>query len=169
MTEEQKIHIRPMEQKDLAAVAALEAQIFTEAWSLPLWEETLKSGGYDCQILEPDKPEDRREPAGELMGYLCGQIILDEGELHRIAVRPDLQHRGYGQALLTDFLTRSERAGAANILLEVRAGNTPAIALYTKNGFTRIALRKNYYKNPKEDALILEKQTRSSLRNITTA
>ena len=41
MTEEQKIHIRPMEQKDLAAVAALEAQIFTEAWSLPLWEETL--------------------------------------------------------------------------------------------------------------------------------
>ena len=160
MTEEQKIHIRPMEQKDLAAVAALEAQIFTEAWSLPLWEETLKSGRYDCQILEPDKPEDRREPAGELMGYLCGQIILDEGELHRIAVRPDLQHRGYGQALLTDFLTRSERAGAANIL---------AIALYTKNGFTRIALRKNYYKNPKEDALILEKQTRSSLRNITTA
>ena len=169
MTEEQKIHIRPMEQKDLAAVAALEARIFTEAWSLPLWEETLKSGRYDCQVLETYQPEGSQEPKGELMGYLCGQTILDEGELHRIAVHPDLRHRGYGQALLTDFLARSEQAGVTNILLEVRAGNALAITLYTKNGFTKIALRKNYYKNPKEDAFILQKEIQSSLRNITTA
>lgn len=169
MTAKQEIRIRPMEQKDLAAVAALEAEIFTDAWSLPLWKETLNSGRYDCQVLEPDPSENSPESAGLLFGYFCGQVILDEGEIHRIAIRPDLRQRGYGQILLTDFLARAEQAGVKTFLLEVRAGNEPAIALYTKNGFARIALRKSYYKNPKEDAFILQMKTRSSLRNITTA
>lgn len=169
MMEEQEVEICPMNQNDLAEVAELEAGIFTDAWSLPLWEETLRSGRYDCQVLKRNKPFQTTEPGSRLLGYLCGQIILDEGEIHRIAICPDLRQRGYGQILLSDFLLRAERAGVMTISLEVRAGNVPAIALYTKNEFTRIALRKNYYKNPKEDAFILQRKTQSTLRNITTA
>lgn len=169
------LQIRPMTMADIAAVAALEAEIFSDAWSGHLYQETLESGRYDCQVLEllPEKQE--KEPLAEqqaeknthpvfentvssvLAGYFCGQVILDEAEVHRIAVCPDLRGKGYGQLLLEDFLMRAEKQGVISVLLEVRAGNAPAIGLYEKNGFARIGVRRGYYQKPKEDALILQK------------
>ena len=84
-------------------------------------------------------------------------MILDEAEVHRIAVQPSLRGRGYGQLLLEDFLNRVQQGGVVTVLLEVRAGNAPAIGLYEKNGFAEIGRRKGYYQKPKEDALILQK------------
>ena len=89
--------------------------------------------------------------------HFCGQVILDEAEVHRIAVAPSMRGRGYGQVLLEDFLDRVQSAGVVTVLLEVRAGNAPAIGLYQKNGFAGIGVRKGYYQNPKEDAQILQK------------
>ena len=145
----QSVRIRPMVLEDISAVAALEAQIFSDAWSERLYGETLESGRYDCQVLEI-------VATGQLAGYFCGQVILDEAEVHRIAVDPVLRGYGYGQVLLGDFLQRTREKGVVTVLLEVRAGNVPAIGLYEKNGFVRIGVRKEYYQKPKEDALILQ-------------
>ncbi len=158
------IQIRPMTQEDIPFVAALEAEIFSDAWSETLYRETLESGRYDCQVMELVAPEacagenDLRETSQEgcLAGYFCGQVILDEAEVHRIAVQPSLRGRGCGQQLLVDFLERVRNCDVISVLLEVRAGNAPAIGLYEKNGFTTIGVRKGYYQKPKEDALIMQ-------------
>ena len=152
------VKIRPMTMDDVGAVAAMEAEIFTDAWSEKLYRETLESGRYDCQVLEITG-QDVASPGKNsvLAGYFCGQVILDEAEVHRIAVDPAMRGRGYGQVLLVDFLHRVQAIGVVTVLLEVRAGNVPAIGLYEKNGFTGIGVRKGYYQNPKEDAKILQK------------
>jgi len=142
------VRVRPMTMMDISAVAALEAEIFTDPWSEKLYRETLESGRYDCRVLEVDTMS---------VGYFCGQVILDEAEVHRIAVQPAQRGCGYGQVLLEDFLKRVQEKGVLTVLLEVRAGNVPAIGLYEKNGFAKIGLRKEYYQNPKEDALILQR------------
>ena len=159
MTEKKPItQIRPMNMEDVPAVAALEAEIFTDAWSEKLYRETLASGRYDCRVLELIQlDDDGSVPVSSVAGYFCGQVILDEAEVHRIAVAPSMRGRGYGQVLLEDFLDRVQSAGVVTVLLEVRAGNAPAIGLYEKNGFAGIGVRKGYYQNPKEDAQILQK------------
>ena len=153
-----EVQIRPMSMEDVPAVAALEAKIFSDAWSEKLYRETLESGRYDCWVLEFTEPDQNGlDKESALAGYFCGQLILDEAEVHRIAVDPKWRGRGYGQALLEDFLRRMQAAGVMTVLLEVRAGNVPAIGLYEKHGFVSIGVRKGYYQNPKEDAQILQK------------
>ena len=141
--------IRPMTEEDVSAVAAMEAMIFNDAWSETLYRETIQSGRYDCQVLLVEDT---------LVGYFCGQVILDEAEVHRIAVDPSWRGHGYGQLLLAEFLDRVKGLGVISVLLEVRAGNVAAIGLYEKNGFETIGRRKEYYQKPKEDALILQCQ-----------
>ena len=152
------VKIRSMTMDDIAAVAAMEAEIFSDAWSENLYRETLESGRYDCwvlEVVESDGAGSVKEP--KLAGYFCGQIIFDEAEVHRIAVDLKLRGLGYGQALMEDFLHRVQEMGVVTVLLEVRAGNVPAIGLYEKHGFISIGVRKGYYQNPREDALILQK------------
>jgi len=152
------VKIRPMTMDDIASVAAMEAEIFSDAWSENLYRETMESGRYDCWVLElveSGSAGSAKEP--KLAGYFCGQVIFDEAEVHRIAVDPKLRGLGYGQALMEDFLQRMQEMGVVTVLLEVRAGNVPAIGLYEKHGFVSIGVRKEYYQNPREDALILQK------------
>lgn len=151
------IRLRPMAVCDVPAVAALEAETFADPWSQRLYEETLESGRYDCRVLEQ-----LGEDAGELLGYFAGQRILDEAEVHRIAVKKASRGKGYGQRLLEDFLTRMRRAGAETVFLEVRAGNEAAIGLYRKNGFTQSGIRRGYYHNPSEDAVLMQKRLSES-------
>ena len=153
-----KVRIRPMNMADIPSVAALEAEIFSDAWSEKLYRETLESGRYDCQVLEEIEPtENGGSRTLMLAGYFCGQVIFDEAEVHRIAVRPEMRGRGYGRILLEDFLNRVQDQDVVTVLLEVRAGNAPAIGLYEKKGFAEIGVRKGYYQHPKEDAKILQK------------
>lgn len=148
-----KIRLRSMTAADAFDVAALEAEVFTDPWSQRLYEETLTDGGYDCRVLEWQQSTKR-----ELLGYFCGQQILDEAEVHRIAVPPALRGRGYGQLLLADFLTRMRQAGVKTVFLEVRASNEAAIRLYRKNEFAPAGIRRHYYRNPQEDAVIMRRQ-----------
>ena len=142
--------IRPMTEDDLGKVAELEAEVFSDPWSPGLWESSLGQGTFVGLVLA--------DPLGKrLLGYVCGQFVLDEGELHRIAVEPSFRGQGLGQALLERFLLLGRERGLARLFLEVREGNGPARALYQKNGFVFLGMRKNYYQNPREDAVILEK------------
>jgi len=93
---------------------------------------------------------------GTLVGYLTGYNLAGELEIVNVAVAPDFRGRGVGLALLRFALAEACRAGAARAVLEVRSGNVAARALYARCGFTRVGLRKGYYTDSGEDALILE-------------
>ena len=84
-------------------------------------------------------------------------MILDEGYIDNVAVRPSCRRMGLGDRLLDVFI-RFGQANLAFLTLEVRPSNTPAVALYEKNGFKEVGRRPNYYDDPKEDALLLTRE-----------
>ena len=91
---------------------------------------------------------------GSVLGYAGLHAVLDEGYIDNVAVRPDCRRQGIADRLLDVFC----RFGAANLsflTLEVRPSNTAAVALYEKHGFAEAGRRRDYYENPKEDALLL--------------
>ena len=92
---------------------------------------------------------------GKVIAYLIGRLIAPEGEIYRIATHPSYRRRGIGYRLLS-YATKTERGrGLENLFLEVRSGNASAISLYTSFGFERIGTRKNYYKDPNDDAVLM--------------
>ena len=95
------------------------------------------------------------EDSGEPIAYLLGRIIAPEGEIYRIAVREDKRQRGIGYRLLSYSLKTERGRGLETVFLEVRSKNAAAIALYRAYGFTDIGIRKNYYKNPNDDAIVM--------------
>ena len=96
--------------------------------------------------------------AAGLLGYIGSQSVPDESDMMNLAVRPDARRQGVAQALLQALEAALRENGIRSLTLEVRAGNAPAIRLYTQAGFRQVGLRKNYYFHPKEDALILKKE-----------
>ena len=87
--------------------------------------------------------------------YFAGRKIPPEGEIYRIAVREDKRQRGVGYRLLSYALKTESGSGVETVFLEVRSKNTPARALYKAYGFKEIGIRKNYYQNPTDDAVIM--------------
>ena len=94
----------------------------------------------------------------DVVGYIGSQTAVDETDVMNVAVHPDHRRRGIAESLIEMLITELKNRGSHALLLEVRASNVPAIALYEKLGFRQVGLRKNYYRNPKEDALILRKE-----------
>ena len=93
----------------------------------------------------------------KVVGYIGSQTVLDESDMMNVAVHPDYRRRGIAEALVLALADELATHSSRSLALEVRESNAPAIALYEKLGFVQIGLRKNYYRNPKEDALILRK------------
>lgn len=91
---------------------------------------------------------------GQVLGYAGLQVVLDEGYIANIAVAPQWRRQGLAGELL-EVYCRFAQAHLAFLTLEVRASNEAAIALYVKHGFAQAGFRKNYYQDPKEDALIM--------------
>ena len=93
---------------------------------------------------------------GEILtGSVWVQTVLDEGYIGNVAVRPAFRRRGLADALLQALQALGREKELAFLTLEVRAGNTPAIALYEKNGYVRVGRRPGYYDHPKEDAILM--------------
>ena len=86
------------------------------------------------------------------------QILLDEGYITNVAVRPDCRKQGVAGKLLQVFLDFAQANHLAFLTLEVRASNYPAIALYGSRGFRGVGRRKNYYEHPREDAIIMTRE-----------
>jgi ribosomal-protein-alanine N-acetyltransferase len=96
------------------------------------------------------------EQNGEIVGYLGTQLVLDEGEILRIAVAADRRGEKIGTALLREMLALTPQTNIWN--LDVRESNAPAQGLYRKFGFDIIGRRKHYYRDPEEDAVLMQRR-----------
>lgn len=141
--------IIPMNESHVAQVAALEKQCFSDPWSENSVASELENPLSLWLIAEED---------GAVCGYVGSQTVLDETDMMNIAVRPDCRRKGIAAALIAELVSRLKARGSRVLRLEVRESNFSAITLYEALGFTQLGLRKNYYRNPKENALILGKE-----------
>ena len=140
------MRILPVTPEDVQAIFEMEQSLFSPPYSLAAIEHELTAPGA---VFLAAKEE------GRLAGYVLLRCLLDEAELHRIAVPPDCRGRGIARRLLCEGIEECQRRGAETVWLEVREGNAPARALYESFGFTKEGVRKNYYDNPQEDAVIM--------------
>ena len=139
----------PMDRGHLSAIADLERACFSHPWSEAMLAEALYNDAA-CFIVA--QGED-----GSVLGYAGLHVILDEGYIDNVAVDPAYRRQGVADALIGAF-TRFGEAKLAFLTLEVRASNDKAISLYTKNGFVQEGRRKDYYKDPKEDAILMTRR-----------
>ena len=93
-----------------------------------------------------------------MAGYVGSQTVLDETDMMNVAVHPDFRRQGIARGLILALTEELKKRGSHCLTLEVRASNDPARALYESLGFALAGTRRNYYHNPKEDALILRKE-----------
>lgn len=130
-------------------IAALETLCFSDPWS----ENSIAS-----ELKNPLSLWLVAEEEGCVLGYIGSQTVMGEADMMNVAVHPDHRRQGVAEALVTALMQALRCADATILTLEVRISNEPAKAMYEKLGFQQIGCRKNYYRHPKEDALILRKE-----------
>lgn len=140
------IEIRKASREDLPGLALLEQESFSDSWSQSALEETLKNPLSCILIALWGK---------EVVGYCIFYQILDEVEIVRVAVVSEHRRKGIGEMLLQKLKNISLEQGVKKLLLDVREGNLAARALYEKQGFGVDGLRKRFYQNPTEDAVLM--------------
>lgn len=138
--------LTPMTIEHIPQIAALERACFSHPWSEAMLENELWN---DSAVILTAEGED-----GTVLGYAGLQTVLDEGYINNVAVGEAYRRQGVADELIAAFV-RFGRAKLAFLTLEVRASNAPAIALYAKHGFEEAGRRKNYYDDPKEDAILM--------------
>ena len=132
---------------DAAKIAALEKLVFPDPWSETDIAALISvSGDMFYSALSED---------GELYAYLLGRTIAPEGEIYRVATSPERRQRGIAFRLMTFAIKTEKGSGLENLFLEVRSQNLAAIKLYAALSFKQIGRRKNYYKNPTDDAILM--------------
>lgn len=139
--------IRDMTADHIDAVTALEREIFSDPWPRSAFHEILTVANRINLVLIA--------PEGHLGGYVLGQVVLDELQVQNIAVAPAARRRGWGALLLHAVEQRAKERGALCAVLDVRSQNAPALGLYQRFGYRMIGRRKNYYRRPVDDALVL--------------
>ena len=140
------IEIVRMNESHVSAVAELERQNFSDPWpDIAVRGELTNKLALWLVALED----------GEVVGYVGSQTVLQEADMMNIAVADTHRRRGIAKMLVEELIRQLD---AYQLTLEVRASNAPAISLYEALGFQQVGLRKNYYRKPKEDALILRKE-----------
>ncbi len=143
------MQFRSWNEKDLPILAKIEGRCFPcDAWSEEMLSGVLTTP-YQWSLLA--------EEDGKIYGYACLFSLFETAELLNIAVDTAYRGRGIGEKLLMAVHEKAKAMGAERILLEVRVSNAPAIAMYEKHGYIKIAVRKRYYANG-EDADIMEKK-----------
>ena len=138
--------IKRLSEENSAAVAEIEKLCFSTPWSEATISSEIKSGFSDFFGAFSEE---------KLAGYIGGRTIAGETEIFNVAVSPEFRRKGIAKALIEKFIETVRKKETQVIFLEVRASNLPAIALYEKNGFVFCGLRKNYYTNPTENALLM--------------
>ena len=141
-----EIIIRRMKVEDVDGVAAVEAATFPTPWSRDAFASEMKNVAARYLVAEKD---------GKLIGYAGAWIILDESHITNIAVLKDERGQGIGRRLTEGLMQYLSNLGAAYATLEVRKSNEVAQNLYKSLGFIKLGVRKRYYEDNGEDALIM--------------
>lgn len=138
--------IRRMRREDIADVAEMERKIFTDAWSEKAILETLDQKQTMLLAAYEDK---------KLIGYLILYYVLEDGEIARIAVDDSCRRQGVASRMFTELKNLCKDIGVSKLLLDVRESNAAAHAFYEEQGFVRDGIRKNYYADPVENAVLM--------------
>jgi ribosomal-protein-alanine N-acetyltransferase len=142
-----KVDLVPLSAEHLQSIMVIEKACFSEPWSKEDFQKLVDDPRAIClAALYNDR----------VVGYSCAWIVIETAELGNLAVAPEYQRLSVGRRLLEETirLCASRRAGA--VFLEVRRSNSRAISLYEGYGFRKIGVRRRYYSNPVEDALVLK-------------
>ena len=143
------MNIEIMNSDHVVQVAGLEAICFADPWS----EKSVAS-----ELTNPLSLWLVALDGDRVAGYVGSQSVMGESDMMNVAVHPDYRRQGIAEKLCIALIEALKQKGNSCLTLEVRASNEPAKALYAKLGFVQVGLRKNYYRNPKEDACILRKE-----------
>lgn len=143
------MRIELMTEAHVASIAEIEKLCFNDPWS----EKSIASELGNRLSLWLVVLDGER-----VVAYVGSQSVLGETDMMNIAVHPDYRRQGIAEALVTSLVAALKEKGNHSLMLEVRASNAPAKALYEKLGFQQVGVRKNYYRNPREDACILRKE-----------
>lgn len=141
--------ITQMEERHVPQIAALEKRFFSAPWDEKSVQSELSNDlSYWLVAIDGDI----------VTGYVGSQTVLGESDMMNLAVHPDYQRQGIGEALVLALMEGLKAQGSHCLTLEVRASNDPAKHLYEKLGFQVVGRRRNYYRSPREDADILRKE-----------
>ena len=145
---------------DIAAIVEIEGKSFSDPWSERSFRDLLDHSRiyFACA-----RWAERGAPSSveRVVGYVVAWFAAGEGEIANLAVAPEVRSRGVGARLLDAALAEARRLGTVDMFLEVRSTNARARQLYDSRGFVEVGRRKNYYRRPTEDAVILRRTERS--------
>ena len=130
----------------LESLLLLEERCFSDPWSRGMMQSALEDASVVLFTLRDGE---------RLVGYLMLMRVFPDGEILNLAVMPEYRRQGLAERLFDSCLAYCRDVGIEMLFLEVRASNTPAASLYEKQGFVTVGRRKNYYRYPKEDALVM--------------
>jgi [ribosomal protein S18]-alanine N-acetyltransferase len=139
--------VRQAEEKDIKPMAEMDILCFSAPWSEDSFKKEIEENHLAFYIVA--------EIDGRMVGYAGLWCIVDEGHITNVAVHPDFRRNGIGEALITVLLEHTIENGIVSHTLEVRESNIPAILLYSKFGFEPAGIRKNYYEDNGENAIIM--------------
>jgi len=151
-----QFRIRRAVPSDLAALAAIERDSFAIPWTEASLADELTGSEHSIMLVA-------ETTEGAVVGYIGCWIVVDEGQINNIAVSPIWRRAGIGGALLAALLNKGRERGLKQYILEVRPSNTAARRLYARFGFTDVGLRKGYYSDNHEDAIIILKNETETL------
>ena len=141
--------IQKMTVSHVSQVAELEKICFSDPWSEPSIASELNNPLALWLVATEE---------GRVVGYVGSQTVMGETDMMNVAVHPDFRRQGIAEGLVEELVSELKRLESGCLTLEVRASNEPAQKLYEKLGFFQIGKRPNYYRNPREAALILRKE-----------
>jgi [ribosomal protein S18]-alanine N-acetyltransferase len=145
------IAVIPMTAEHITALMAHEQTMFgTEAWT---------ASGYQAELADTERRHYRAAvtESGELLGWGGVLVIADSAEILTVGVVPTARRRGIARQLLDDLLAEARRHGAVEAFLEVRVDNDAARALYLREGFVQVGLRRGYYEGGRVDAVVMRR------------
>lgn len=143
-----EIKIRAAMSTDVDNIAFIEEECFSTPWSRASIAGVISHAPWHLFVAECD---------GRVVGYGGVYLILDEGQISNIGVLGSYRSRGIGSAIVDAITKLCVREGCARITLELRKSNDAARALYEKHGFVAVGERPNFYSNPSENAILMDK------------
>lgn len=148
------LRIRSIESSHLADLIMIAEETNLNRWTAEHYFEELKNPQAILLRLE--------SPDNQTIAFIVGRLIPSssdcrqfDAEIYNIGVRPEFQRKGFGQRILEAFLAVCDERGAGEVWLEVREGNSAAVGLYAKNGFRPVAVRPDFYSEPRENGVLM--------------